>query len=104
MRLVEDYKQHPTTGNWITQKYDLDKPVDMARYIARIQYAFPGGYMILGITSDGSLLCPNCIKEEYVNIHHSTKHEYNDGWRIIGITTSAELDDHEVCSHCNKEI
>ena len=101
-RIVEDYREI-TKGNWHTKTYDLNNPVHMARYIARNQYAWPGGYELCGVTSDGALLCSNCVKEEYVTIHHSTKHAYNDGWQIVAIISEAELESVN-CSHCNKEL
>jgi len=34
----------------------------------RSKYAWPGGYEIFGITSDGACLCTDCMKKEFKSI------------------------------------
>lgn len=70
----------------------------------RQHYAWPGGYEIYGITSDGALLCCDCMRKEYYQIAWSRRHECNDGWRVIALTLDFELYGPEYCSHCNKVI
>ena len=70
----------------------------------RQHYAWPGGYEIYGITSDGALLCCDCMRKEYYQIAWSRRHECNDGWRVIALTLDCEFDDTESCAHCNKAI
>ncbi len=101
-RIVEEYRQHPITGKWITQKYDLNNPVHMARYIVRTKYVFPGGYELIGITDDGHLLCFDCIKDNYRQIIHDTKHKWGTGWQIVAITTDETLEGYEYCCNCDK--
>ena len=70
----------------------------------RQHYAWPGGYEIYGITSDGALLCCDCMRKEYKLIAWSRRHECNDGWRVIALTLDCDLDEPESCAHCNKAI
>lgn len=85
------------------KNYDLKNPVHMARFVAREKYGWPGGYELIAITDDGALLCSQCVRDNYRTILHSTKHKFNDGWRIIGITNESELED-DFCSNCGVNI
>lgn len=70
-------------------------------------YAWPGGYEIIGITNDGSLLCNTCLKSEYLAICHDTVKQWTGtGWCLSAIDTASNLDDPngEYCDHCNREI
>ena len=35
----------------------------------RTKYAWPGGYEIYGVTSDGACLCCDCMRSEYRKLH-----------------------------------
>ena len=71
-------------------------------------YAWPGGYAIIGITSDGGMICIDCMVKEKENIEDSIKTETNDGWRIITFDNSSNLDSLEgeltLCEHCSEPI
>ena len=76
-------------------------------------YAWPGGYEIIAITSDGGLLCNDCMRSEYPLVLDSMRTGSNDGWRIVGLgyeAVSAECArecDPDLVSHCaccNKEL
>ena len=80
----------------------------------RHPYAWPGGYEIVFITSDGCILCHNCIRSNWREILWSTKNHVADGWEIVGFAIEAvdyestlELagDDYTSnCAHCDKEF
>lgn len=73
-------------------------------------YAWPGGYELVAITSDGALLCMNCCKENFSSIVDNMKNGHNTGWRIDAITYEAVSPDcapeetHCNCAQCNKEF
>jgi len=79
-----------------------------AQYIARERYAFPGGYELAGITSDGALLCNNCCKSEYRQIRESNRDycglDSSDGWNVVTVDVSCNWDESQHCDHCNREI
>ncbi len=83
--------------------YDLSNPLHMVRYVAREKFAWPGGYELFIITNDGGLLCSFCVKENYRNVLHSTKYDFNDGWKAVFMGNDGELED-DYCSHCGKEM
>ena len=74
--------------------------VELFKDIIRKPYAWPGGYERVAITTDGGVLCHKCLKDEYYNILHSTKYEYNDGWQVDGQMLVEEFDDSLFCDHC----
>ena len=68
-------------------------------------YAWPGGYLKVAITSDGGILCPNCIKENRGLILDSINTNTDDGWRVeaIDIHHHTEEDPYP-CDHCGQDI
>ena len=85
------------------REYNLSNPLDCVRMVARERYAWPGGYELCVVTSDGALVCSGCVRENYREIIDSTKKEISDGWRCIGISNESELED-DFCSECNKQL
>lgn len=70
--------------------------------VIRDKYAWPGGYEMFGITSDGAVLCCDCMRKEFRQIAWSRLHDVNDGWKVEAIGHDGELDDTTYCDHCNK--
>ena len=71
--------------------------------------AFYGGYNYALVTNDGALLCTACVRENYRLIRKSTRdHLFNDwptdGWTVIGLTHTGEMEETENCVHCDARI
>lgn len=81
-----------------------DHPMGAARYVRRERYAWPGGYALALVTTDGATLCPDCVASEFPQIAHAHRAGTNDGWRPAGIACAADSDDECVCDHCGREI
>lgn len=79
-------------------------PMGAARYVRMERYAWPGGYATALLTSDGGLLCPDCVASEWPQIAYSNRHKLRDGWRPAGIISESETDDSAVCDHCGRVI
>lgn len=75
-----------------------------AKHVARNAYAWPGGYPLALIMSDGECLCPDCIKSEWRNIVDSTLRDTPDGWRAAGVFCTADTDDSVTCAHCGADL
>jgi hypothetical protein len=57
---------------------------------ARDKYAWPGGYPLVVVMADGSLLCPDCARREYRSIARETlRPAYDTGWRAAGAGSPA---------------
>ena len=67
------------------------------------RYAWPGGYPIYLVTTDGGALCPDCVKSEIRNIIDSCRREVDDGWRAYGADINYE-DPNLYCDHCGNRI
>jgi hypothetical protein len=66
-------------------------------------YAWPGGYPLFAITTDGAALCPACVTKERAQIFRSTHERSRDGWSIAGFDVNYE-DAALYCDHCSKRI
>ena len=77
--------------------------LEQVKRAIREPYAWPGGYPVYTIMSDGALLCPDCARSEYRQIARSTKDKARDGWHAIGADVYWEGPD-EPCGHCGKPL
>lgn len=67
-------------------------------------YAWPGGYPMVYLTSDGATLCPDCVNKEIDRVDAELRHpEHHDQFRVISADVHWEGEP-LVCDHCNKEI
>lgn len=71
------------------------------RAAIRTKYVFPGGYELIGFTSDGTCLCCNCMRENYYQIAYSKRYKIDDGWRVVAIDSTCNYDDYLYCENCN---
>lgn len=69
----------------------------------RSKYAWPGGYPLFLICSDGAALCCDCGRKQYRQIAYSIMHKLNDGWRVVASDINWE-DQDLTCDHCGKQI
>ena len=79
----------------------------------RTGYAWPGGYELVYVTTDGSLLCNDCVRSNWYDVLCGTKRLDRSGWGISAICyeavdpdTTREMageDYISYCAHCNKE-
>lgn len=69
----------------------------------RNKYAWPGGYPLFLVTSDGSALCVACGRKEWRQIAYSILHGISDEWRVEAPDINWE-DPQLFCDHCGKRI
>lgn len=80
-----------------------NKKTASLREFIRQPYAWPGGYPLYAIMSDGSTLCKTCAKTEYRQIVRSTRAMSDDGWRFMCVDINYE-DQDLYCEHCGTQI
>ena len=68
------------------------------------EYTFPGCYRLFFITNDGCALSYEAVLSNLQGIYYSMMHDFNDGWNIIGMSSTAEFDDKVFCHDTGKEI
>ncbi|WP_156433903.1 hypothetical protein [Bradyrhizobium retamae] len=66
-------------------------------------YAWPGGYPLYFVTSDGAALSFEAAKQERRNILESIRDKSNDGWRVVAVAINYE-DSSLFCDHTGKRI
>lgn len=81
-------------------------PREVTKLILNNPYAWPGGYAMMGVTRDGALLCPRCIRENLREIVSDLRDGYNSGWTIVGYLHAGEVDrpEDEYCAHCDRKM
>jgi hypothetical protein len=67
------------------------------------RYAWPGGYPVFAITSDGAALCFDCLKIMRRSILAAIRDRVNDGWRVSAFDINWE-DPGLYCEHCGTRI
>ena len=67
-------------------------------------YAWPGGYPVYMITTDGGALCPACVRAELRQIVAAARDDdMRSGWYPAGACINWE-DGELTCDHCNTRI
>jgi hypothetical protein len=87
-------------------KYTYAQIHNAAQYKATLRngaYAWPGGYPLYFVASDGEALCFACARKEARNVLQSILDQCDDGWRVIGCDVNYE-DPDLCCAHCSKPV
>lgn len=80
-----------------------NKAIEAVKRAIREPFAWPGGYPVYVVLSDGSLLCRECARAEFHQIVRETKTANRDGgWRAIGAEILYEGAEH--CGHCGEPL
>lgn len=79
-----------------------NETLQAVREFIRQPYAWPGGYPLVLVLSDGETLCATCARAEYRQISNATRHNLRDGWRAAGVEVHWEGEP-EICAHCGRE-
>jgi hypothetical protein len=70
---------------------------------ARDAYAWPGGYPLFVLMTDGEAICPKCAKNNFGLIGRATRDGTRGGWAAAGVDIHWEglpL----TCAHCGEDI
>ena len=68
------------------------------------RYAWPGGYPVYLVTSDGAALCPDCVRSEVRLIVDAARTDDRScGWYPMGADINYE-DPDLYCDHCSQRI
>lgn len=111
-RIVETSHYDAARGRLMVRRYNFARSPDLAKYVARERFAWPGGYELFAVTTDGAALCRHCCRAEFYQIawdYHRGGGDapaagFSSGWSIVSIHTTAELDEGGECDHCGRDI
>lgn len=73
------------------------------RNAIRNPFAWPGGYPVYVVLSDGLKLCQDCARKEYRLISASTRNGLRDDWSALGAEVYWEGPT-DICANCDCEL
>jgi len=76
---------------------------DLKQVLRNGPYAWPGGYPLYFITSDGAALSFQAVRENLRSVLWSIKNGVNDGWRVQAMDINYE-DNELYCDHTGEKI
>ncbi len=93
----------PTRTNFKRTHRNIDSVADLKATLRNGEHAWPGGYPMYFITSDGEALSFTTVRKEFQRIASSIRDKANDGWRVVGCDINYE-DNDLVDSHTGEPI
>ena len=82
---------------------DIKTTKDLKTALRNGQWAWPGGYPLYFITSDGAALSFDAVRSEYRQVINAIRHRLNDGWRVVAVEINYE-DSGLYCDHTGQRI
>jgi len=76
---------------------------DLKTALRNGQLAWPGGYPLYFITSDGAALSFDAVRSEYRQVINAIRHQVNDGWLVVAVEINYE-DSDLYCDHTGHRI
>ena len=76
---------------------------DLKAQLRAGEYAWPGGYPLFFITTDGAALSFEATRANLRSVFDSMRNGIDDGWRIVGCDVNWE-DASLFCDHTGKRI
>lgn len=101
---ITDWHKKPARENYRRTYREINTTKELLATIRNGEYAWPGGYQMAFITSDGALLCFDCVKKELRSVIWSIRNKVSDGWRVTGCDIFYDGEQEEWCDHCGKCI
>jgi len=89
--------------NYAIQHHAIDSVADLKATLRAGPYAWPGGYPLYFITSDGAALSFESVRAELYQVIYSIRHSLSDGWRVVACEANYE-DAGLVCDHSGERI
>ena len=95
-------------GKTIRQNFSIhhrtiDSVADLKATLRAGEFAWPGGYPLYFITSDGGALSFESVRAELYQVIYSIRHQISDGWRVVACEVNYE-DTDLYCDHSGKRI
>jgi hypothetical protein len=76
--------------------------ISWLKQAVRERHAWPGGYPLSAIASDGEALCMDCVRGHWSLVARSTVHGWRDGWCVEGVEVLWEGGNY--CANCGKNV
>jgi len=82
---------------------DISNTLQLRATLRAGAYAWPGGYPMFFITSDGEALSFDTVRAEYAQVSRAIRDKSNDGWRVVACEINYE-DAELTCAHSGNRI
>jgi hypothetical protein len=99
----QDWTSHPIRAIYSRTFSRINSTLELRATLRAGAYAWPGGYPMFFITSDGEALSFESVRAEYAQCARSTRDKARDGWQIVACDVNwenAEL----TCAHSGRMI
>ena len=81
----------------------IESVADLKSALRHGRFAWPGGYPLYFITSDGAALSFKTAREEFPSICDSMRRGIDDGWRVVAVDVNYE-NSALFCDHSGEKI
>lgn len=98
-----DWHKTPLRANYKRSHREISSVADFKATLRAGQWAWPGGYPMYLLCSDGAALCFACASKEARQVMWSIVNRARDGWRVVACDINYE-DTELHCSDCSKPI
>ena len=98
-----DWSRHPLRANYERTHRDIQTVADFKATMRNGAYAWPGGYPMYLITSDGAALSFESAKSESRNVMEAIADKSDNGWRVVACDINYE-DNDLICDHSGEFI
>jgi len=85
---------------------DIETGVQVRSCLRAGEYAYPSGYRLFFITSDGAALSFAAVREQLESVIWSIRNDVDDGWRVVGLGCENEFEPEETvyCDHTGEQL
>lgn len=98
-----NWHNKPLRPNYQRTHRNIRSVADFKATLRNGRFAWPGGYPVYLIYSDGAALCFDCAAKETRNIMPSIQSKARDDWRVVACDINYENPD-LYCEHCGEQI
>ena len=100
---VKDWSSKPLRANYKRSHAEIRSVADFKATIRAGGFAWPGGYPLYLICSDGGSLCFACAWNEARQIIPAIRGHDDCGWRVVACDVNYE-DNDLFCDNCSQQI
>jgi hypothetical protein len=93
----------PLRANYSRGMREIASTADLKAALRNGEYAWPGGYPLYFLASDGEALSFDSVRENLRQILDAIQERDNSGWRVVGVDVNYE-DAELYCAHSGKRI
>lgn len=88
--------------NYCYHRLEFETLNDVKASLRAGEFAWPGGYRLAFITSDGAILSFGAVKDEWHGVVWDWINDASTGWRVIGLVNVDDMEDIVYCDHTNE--